>query len=248
MLLKPNLLSAAEPDRAVTTHPEVLRAAIRLLPPPRSRPGPGGRVPGLAERRPGGRQDRGPGRGRGGRRRVGGLLGDRHRGSARGTGGEALRGGPGGPGGGPAGEPSQAQDPQAPVFHRRGQEPLRDRPGPPEEPVPPAIPRTPGVRGDDHGPGTGGQARLRPDGRRRRDGGPGARERHPRHLGWLIASRDCLALDWVAAGLVGYEPGDIPYLADAQDRGFLDPGDIEVRDLDPLTGEGAGLQEDPCPP
>ncbi len=64
--------------------------------------------------------------------------------------------------------------------------------------------------------------------------GPGPGNGTPRHLGWLIASRDCLALDWVAAGLVGYEPGDIPYLADARDRGFLDPGNIEVRDLDPL--------------
>ena len=31
VLLKPNLLSASHPDKAVTTHPEVLRAAIRLF-------------------------------------------------------------------------------------------------------------------------------------------------------------------------------------------------------------------------
>ncbi len=63
--------------------------------------------------------------------------------------------------------------------------------------------------------------------------GPGPGNGTPRPLGWLLASRDCLALDWTASGLIGYEPGDIPYLADARDRGILAPGDIEVRDLDP---------------
>ncbi len=63
--------------------------------------------------------------------------------------------------------------------------------------------------------------------------GPGPGNGTPRHLGWLLASRDCLALDWVAAGLIGYDPGDVPYLADARDRGLLVPGDIEVGDLDP---------------
>ncbi|HOX12383.1 MAG TPA: DUF362 domain-containing protein [Spirochaetia bacterium] len=63
--------------------------------------------------------------------------------------------------------------------------------------------------------------------------GPGPGNGTPRPLGWLLASRDCLALDWTASGLIGYEPGDIPYLADARDRGILVPRDIEVRGLDP---------------
>ncbi|NLJ46314.1 MAG: DUF362 domain-containing protein [Treponema sp.] len=63
--------------------------------------------------------------------------------------------------------------------------------------------------------------------------GPGPGNGTPRSLGWLIASRDCLALDWTASGLVGYDPEDVPYLKDARDRGILSPGDIEVRGLDP---------------
>lgn len=55
----------------------------------------------------------------------------------------------------------------------------------------------------------------------------------PRHLGFLLASRDCLALDWVASGLVGYDPADIPYLADAKERGLLAPAELEVAGLDP---------------
>ena len=31
VLIKPNLVSAKEPDRAITTHPEVVRAVIRLV-------------------------------------------------------------------------------------------------------------------------------------------------------------------------------------------------------------------------
>ena len=56
----------------------------------------------------------------------------------------------------------------------------------------------------------------------------------PRPLGFVLASPDCLALDWVASGLVGYDPADIQYLADARDRGILIPETIEPRGLDPV--------------
>ncbi|HSV57055.1 MAG TPA: DUF362 domain-containing protein [Magnetospirillaceae bacterium] len=65
--------------------------------------------------------------------------------------------------------------------------------------------------------------------------GPGPGNGTPRPLGWMLASRDCLALDWVAGGLVGYDPWDIPYLADARDRGILDAASIHVEGLDPET-------------
>ena len=64
--------------------------------------------------------------------------------------------------------------------------------------------------------------------------GPGPGNGTPRPLGWLIASRDCLALDWAASELIGYKPEDIPYLGDARNRGILHPGEIEVRGLDPV--------------
>ena len=63
--------------------------------------------------------------------------------------------------------------------------------------------------------------------------GPGPGNGTPRRLGLLLASRDCLALDWVASELIGYQPENIPYLADARDRGLLDPDEVRVEGLDP---------------
>lgn len=57
----------------------------------------------------------------------------------------------------------------------------------------------------------------------------------PRHMGMLLASSDCLALDWAASSLVGYKPLDIPYLADAARRGLIEPGGITTPDLDPAA-------------
>jgi uncharacterized protein (DUF362 family) len=51
ILLKPNLLSAREPERAVTTHPEVVRAMVRLVKEAGATPivgdSPGGAVKGV---------------------------------------------------------------------------------------------------------------------------------------------------------------------------------------------------------
>lgn len=43
--------------------------------------------------------------------------------------------------------------------------------------------------------------------------GPGPNNGRPVDIGLILASRDAFALDWIASGLVGYRPGDIPYLA-----------------------------------
>ncbi|MBL8966693.1 MAG: DUF362 domain-containing protein, partial [Spirochaetaceae bacterium] len=48
--------------------------------------------------------------------------------------------------------------------------------------------------------------------------GPGPNNGRPRRLGLVMASRDPLALDWSAAGLIGYEPRQIAYLAELMDR------------------------------
>lgn len=72
--------------------------------------------------------------------------------------------------------------------------------------------------------------------------GPGPGNGDPRRLGFLLASRDCLALDWTASELVGYDPGEIPYLADARDRGLLVPQDIRVEGLDPSKARVANFK------
>ncbi len=51
--------------------------------------------------------------------------------------------------------------------------------------------------------------------------GPGNGEPFP--LGLVFASRDAAALDWVAASTIGYDPKKIPYLAEAIRRGGHDP-------------------------
>jgi uncharacterized protein (DUF362 family)/ferredoxin len=67
--------------------------------------------------------------------------------------------------------------------------------------------------------------------------GRGPNNGRPKELGLVLASRDVLALDWTAASLIGYEPADIGYLADAASRAASGgpwiggPGDIELRGL-----------------
>ena len=49
--------------------------------------------------------------------------------------------------------------------------------------------------------------------------GPGPNSGRPRHLGLVMASRDALALDFAASELIGYEPSKIPYLTALAGRG-----------------------------
>ena len=51
--------------------------------------------------------------------------------------------------------------------------------------------------------------------------GPGDGDPFP--LGLVLASGDAAALDWTAAGCIGYEPRKIPYLADALERRGWNP-------------------------
>jgi uncharacterized protein (DUF362 family)/Pyruvate/2-oxoacid:ferredoxin oxidoreductase delta subunit len=48
--------------------------------------------------------------------------------------------------------------------------------------------------------------------------GPGPNNGRPKSLGLLLASKDPLAMDWAAAGLIGYEPEKVPYLAELMAR------------------------------
>jgi uncharacterized protein (DUF362 family)/Pyruvate/2-oxoacid:ferredoxin oxidoreductase delta subunit len=50
--------------------------------------------------------------------------------------------------------------------------------------------------------------------------GQGPSGGRPRFVGRLLASRDAVALDAVAARIMGYKPGDIPYLVGATKRGL----------------------------
>lgn len=50
--------------------------------------------------------------------------------------------------------------------------------------------------------------------------GPGPGSGYPRHLGFIAASSDLLALDIAAASIVGYDPMDIPIFRDALSRGL----------------------------
>lgn len=61
--------------------------------------------------------------------------------------------------------------------------------------------------------------------------GPGPNNGSPKALGLLLASKDPLALDWVASGLIGYEPEKIAYLADLMGRkaGGLSGAEGEAR-------------------
>jgi uncharacterized protein (DUF362 family)/ferredoxin len=77
--------------------------------------------------------------------------------------------------------------------------------------------------------------------------GHGPNNGKPKQVGLLLASRDPLALDWTAAELIGYESAEIGYLADAASRGAWIGGssDIELRgerlgDVKPASFELVG--------
>lgn len=65
--------------------------------------------------------------------------------------------------------------------------------------------------------------------------GPGPNSGHPRQVGLVLASADCWSLDWVASKLIGYDPMAIPYLAlAAQDERYgFNPEDIRTAGEDP---------------
>jgi uncharacterized protein (DUF362 family)/Pyruvate/2-oxoacid:ferredoxin oxidoreductase delta subunit len=65
--------------------------------------------------------------------------------------------------------------------------------------------------------------------------GPGPNAGTPRQVGLILASPDCWALDWVAAGLIGYNPAEVPYLglAATDQRYGFDPDAIRTCGEDP---------------
>jgi uncharacterized protein (DUF362 family) len=52
--------------------------------------------------------------------------------------------------------------------------------------------------------------------------GQGPRKGHPRPWGWILASWNPFALDYVASRSLGYEPEEVPTLAAAADMGVFD--------------------------
>ncbi len=65
--------------------------------------------------------------------------------------------------------------------------------------------------------------------------GPGSGD--PRQLGLVLGSNSMAALDWIAAGIIGYDPEGIPYLANALRRSGRNPGNpgIVTGGLDPMS-------------
>jgi uncharacterized protein (DUF362 family)/Pyruvate/2-oxoacid:ferredoxin oxidoreductase delta subunit len=63
--------------------------------------------------------------------------------------------------------------------------------------------------------------------------GEGPSNGRPVQTGLVLASPDPLALDWIAASIIGYDPLELPYLVDAASRGawISGPEDIELRGL-----------------
>ncbi len=61
--------------------------------------------------------------------------------------------------------------------------------------------------------------------------GPGPNHGTPRHVGLVLASPNPCALDWSAASLIGYDPKTIPHLSQAVERGLVAPDAIELRGL-----------------
>ncbi len=74
--------------------------------------------------------------------------------------------------------------------------------------------------------------------------GPGPNNGRPRSLGLVLASRDPLALDWTAAGLIGYEPGTVPYLADLMGRMAAKAGDAARPERGPAPESAREPAED----
>ncbi len=128
ILLKPNILIGAAPQKNITTHPAVLKAMGLLLQETGARvrfgdsPGCGSGQSAAASCRAGrsGRRDR-HGAGRPDHPGPGRLQ--------RGLDRQAAGPGPGGPRGGRAGQPGQDEDPRLHAHHRCRQEPVRLRAG-----------------------------------------------------------------------------------------------------------------------
>ena len=56
---------------------------------------------------------------------------------------------------------------------------------------------------------------------------------YPYHLGAILIANDPLAVDMVAARILGYEPEDVAHLVEARDRGY---GTLDLRDIG-ITGD-----------
>jgi uncharacterized protein (DUF362 family)/Pyruvate/2-oxoacid:ferredoxin oxidoreductase delta subunit len=69
------------------------------------------------------------------------------------------------------------------------------------------------------------------------EGNGPSRSGHPREVGLLLASRDCVALDSVASALIGFEPDEIVTTKIAAERGY------GTNDLDHIDISGEPLQE-----
>jgi NAD-dependent dihydropyrimidine dehydrogenase PreA subunit len=72
--------------------------------------------------------------------------------------------------------------------------------------------------------------------------GKGPSHGTPRHLGWILAGKNALAIDAVAAWMMGYQdPFSIPLLRVARKRG-IGPGSLEAIHL-----QGASWEQIRCP-
>lgn len=99
--------------------------------------------------------------------------------------------------------------------------------------------------------------------------GPGPNNGKPKELDLILASRDPLALDWVASGLIGYDPAAVPYLSELLGRGAREgigqdgegglasrvrgrwiskPEDIEVAGLSPAAAKPENFELVPVLP
>ncbi|MGD9938348.1 MAG: DUF362 domain-containing protein [Clostridia bacterium] len=67
--------------------------------------------------------------------------------------------------------------------------------------------------------------------------GLGPNSGHPRQVGLVLASTDCWSLDWVASQLIGYDPATIPYLglAALDERYGFKPEHIRTAGEDPAA-------------
>jgi len=58
----------------------------------------------------------------------------------------------------------------------------------------------------------------------------------PRHLGLTLASRDLFTQDWYAAGLIGVDPEQVSMLRQARDLGLAHPDELKLVSDTPVTG------------
>jgi len=79
--------------------------------------------------------------------------------------------------------------------------------------------------------------------------GEGPGDGDPRHLGLVLASRESAWLDWTAAGIMGYDPRRLPYLVDALERTDRDPASpglsVGPADFEASKASGEGLCHPP---